>query len=191
MRLVRVDALIADDVIVLRLVWNPFHFDEDGTLLSTAFDGPDLLATPDEAGVPRYMSVDDRAQISQMAVDWVVAEQQKDGKLERLKRHIPRFVEFSAGKLRGCPGVDGQQMVELSREPVAEGELGPGSPSNVGHCGVKTLRAEQFLGLKKSKQKSVLNHMRTQLMKTLDAVHDYGSVFGFERSAAERGMGAN
>lgn len=169
--------MVPDDVVVLRMVWHPFHFDEDGELLATAFEKNDLLAFPDDNGDPRYVSVDDISLISQMSVDWRVAWQQRDGRAERNKRFNPKFVQFTAERLRQCRCVDDRQMFDLTREPMAENEDGPGSPENPAHCGVWTLRAERYSHLSAKQQKQAVMRMRAQLMKAVDAVRQYEDVF--------------
>lgn len=169
--------MIADNAWVLRMVWHPFHFSDDGELHSTAFNGDDLLAIPDNGGRPRYLSVDDQNIISQLSVDWRVAWQQRDGKREENERHDPKFVRFLAGSLRQCPCDEGRQMYELTREPTEEHGDGPGSPANPAHCGVKTLEAARYANLSKAKRKMVLNYMRVQLMGSIDEILEYRNVF--------------
>lgn len=168
--------MVSDDVTVLRMVWHPFHFAE-GELVSTAFDGDDLLALPDVHGDPRYMSVDDLERISRPSVDWRIAWQQRDGRAERNGRSDPKFIRFLVEHLRGCRCSEGRQMCEITREPMAENEDGPGSPANPAHCGVRALEAERYRGLSKTRRKLLLNQMRTQLMKAVDSIIEYECLF--------------
>ncbi len=168
--------MISDDVQVLRMVWHPFHFDQ-GELVATAFEGDDLLAFPDACGAARYMSVDDLAQISRESVDWRAEWQQRDGRDERLGRHVPKFVEFKVNRLRQLKCTEARPLFELTREPMAAGEDGPGSPPNVAHCAVRTQEAHRYADLSKPRRKFILNHMRTQLMRALDQIKEYGDVF--------------
>lgn len=156
------------------MVWHPFHF-QDGELLPTAFEKPDLLAFPDREGRPRYMSVDDLHMISQASVDWRIAWQQRDGTDPR--RENARFVRFQAGTLRQCECPDGSPLCRLTREPTLAGEAGPESPENPAHCGVHTVAPERFQGLTRGAEKVALLYMRTQLVKSIEQIFDYGEVF--------------
>ena len=171
--------MVSDEVIVLRMVWHPFDFGNEGKgeLLSTAFGSNDLLAQPDDSGYPRYMSADDRALISKASVDWRINWQQRDGRDIQHKRHRPRFVQFETGRLRNCRCSEDRQLFNVTREPMSAGEDGVGSPENPAHCGVRTLESERYAGLTKPEKKLALNRLRTQVMNAIGAVLEYEQVF--------------
>jgi hypothetical protein len=168
--------VVSDDVMVLRMVWHPFHF-QDGELIPTAFDGNDLLALPDKDGEAKYMSMDDWENISRASVDWRIEWQQRDGRAERHGRIDAKFVQFVARRLRECVCEEGRQVHDVTREPTVQGENGPGSPENPAHCGVRTLEHERYRDLTKARRAAVLGHMRTQLMKAIIEIHPYTDIF--------------
>lgn len=166
--------MVSNDVLVVRMVWHPFHF-QDGELLPTAFEKPDLLGLPDRQGFPRYMSVDDFEMLSTESVDWRIEWQQRDGRLDEGRRE-PKFIFFPAPSLRECTCPDGEQLFDVVRHPTEAGEDGPDSPENPAHCGVHTLGAERFQGLSKGREKVILLAMRTELMKAIQQIREYSDV---------------
>lgn len=169
--------MVLDEVTLLRLVWHPFHFGEDGELLATAFDSSDILALPDKDEQPRYISVDDIELVSQASVDWRIRWQQRDGRREALRRFDAKFVQFTAGRLRECHDTDGHLLFELTREPLAEGEDGPESPENPAHCAVRTNDPLRYSQLPEKKRKQAVMRIRTQLMKAFTDIITSNQLF--------------
>lgn len=169
--------LVSDEDRVLRLLWHPLHF-HDGEVSSAAFDRSDLLGKADRDEVARYISVDQEARISKASVDWRIEYQTRQGLNADLleKRKIPRFGGFLVSNLRRCTCGEDNRLFEITHEPIEANEE-IGMPANPAHCGVKSLYLNRINEMSRATQNSLVERMRSELLKALDSVLEYTDVF--------------
>lgn len=168
-------AEILDEANLLRLVWHPSHFD-GGKLKGSAFSSEDLLGLIDENGSRRYVSVDERIEISQESVDWRIDWQQREGRDVRLGRSEARFVVYSCSEVRECIE-NGNNLFEVSRFPVVAGANGEGSPENLAHCGIQNALKDKVDELKRGERRTHVEMLRVQLLKLKREIIGYCQVF--------------
>lgn len=167
----------------LRLVWNPAHFVGE-KLQGTAFSSDDLLGRPDSDGQSRYLSVDSRDEVVKDSVDWRISWQRRDGKAEANHRHEARFVVFEGRAVRELTCPANGPLFDVTREPLAEGADGPGSPANPAHCGIRNV--SDISGMSKGQQRARVDYMRVKLLKAKAAIQSYDEVF--ESTGPSAGM---
>lgn len=165
--------MVGDDVLVLRMVWHPAHFDND-KLNGAAFDSADLRPDLDANGHPRFLSVDQGDLICKHSVDYRIDDQQKDGKSESCKRLEARFVEFSCADLRRhrLDGDSETVIFNVTSEPVTAGL--DGSPANPAHCGIRHVSGKTG---GKGEMRRHVQQLRTSLLKLKKNIFTYDGIF--------------
>ncbi|SDJ62124.1 hypothetical protein, partial [Salipiger marinus] len=79
----------------------------------------------------------------------------------------------------GCTENDAsnESIFGVTREPTLDGESGPESPANAGHCGIRNARLEYYRSLGKKPQRKYTDMMRVKLIKLAQDVLTYEKVF--------------
>lgn len=161
--------MVASDAALLRLVWHPSHF-EDGKLKGSAFDKADLIPLMDKRSQQlRYMSVDLEESVSKDAVNYVIANQQADGKDQKLGRHEANFVRFISGELESYIDTKGRSVFSVEPAPIPASVT---NPRNAAHCAVR----RKFVA-EKSEQEVFVQEVRTALLELNRGILSYNDVF--------------
>lgn len=127
--------VLPDDCDVARLVWDPADIAEDGSLLTSAFPGDDLLGIIDKAtGHPRFLSVNRTDILRPIHLVHLLKGQTGTQNPEGRTREIAYLALACCGSLRAISDVQGGNPFLVLPEPL---------PENPAHCGVKNKSARR------------------------------------------------
>lgn len=158
--------MIGAEVILLRMVWHPAHF-ENGQLVGSAFESGDLRPDNDRDGHPRYISCDRQDDLRKESVDSRIDGQMRDGAENRDKRHEARFVEFVTEALRATTDETGIHPFEVTSEPIV--------PENPGHCGIRNVSGKGKS--RKAEDRAYIEELRTILLGQNRGISGYRDYF--------------
>ena len=159
-------ALIEAEVILLRMVWHPAHF-ENGKLVASAFDSGDLRPDDDRDGQARYISTDRQDDLRKPAVDARILSQERDGPKQQDKKHEARFVEFLTGELRAAKDESGNHPFDVTPEPIV--------PENPGHCAIRNVSGKGKS--RRAEDRDYVDELRTILLDQNRGVTSYSDHF--------------
>lgn len=131
-----------DDINLIRLVWNPDHYD-NGVLTTSAFDKSDLVEG-------RYLSVDRDDIFEPEAAKDTARAQQARANGDTVKRDDARLAYLSCSDVRHAVDQEQTKPFDVTSEPLDK---------NPAHCGIHNVSGKRG--------KAYINQLRSILLEAV------------------------
>lgn len=157
---------------MIKLAWDTGEF-VDGKLSGAAFRKDEILGEIDpDNGLPKFVSVDRRDVVNQVAVDNMISMQTDGDKVEKLNRNVPMFAQFVCGDVRTFKYEEDLRRFEVTPDPIAGH---PVLPDNPAHCGIHNISGKVVTG--KGPIRQFVDQLRAELLGLVRTVLTYSDVF--------------